>query len=97
MVLSMSQRYSHSLQTTIDFLHTTSSPQYPQSNGEAERMVQTMNKLLTKSEDPYQGLLSYRSAPLSNGYSPAYLLMDRQLRNLVPTTPATLLPKRVPY
>ena len=80
-----------------DFVHTTSSPKYPQSNGEAERMVQTMKKLLTKSDDPYQGLLSYRSAPLSNGYSPAELLMGRQLRGFVPTTPATLLPKRFPY
>ena len=80
-----------------DFVHTTSSPRYPQSNGEAERMVQTMKKLLMKSDDPYQGLLSYRSAPLSNGYSPAELLMGRQLRSFVPTTLATLLPKRVPY
>ena len=78
-------------------MHTTSSSRYPQSNGEAERMVQTMKKLLTKSDDPYQGLLSYRSAPLSNGYSPAELLMGRQLRSFVPTTLATLLPKRVPY
>ena len=74
-----------------------SSQRYPQTNGEAERMAQTVKKLLTKSEDPYQGLLSYCSAPLSNGYSPAELLMGRQLRSLVPTTPATLLPKQVPY
>ena len=74
----------------------TSSPRYPQSNGEAERMVQTMKKLLTKSDDPYQGLLSYRSAPLSNGYSPAELLMGRQLRGFVPATPATLLPNMSP-
>ncbi len=59
-------------------------------------MVQTMKKLLTKSDDPYQGLLSYRSAPLSNGYSPAELLMGRQLRGFVPTTPATLLPNMSP-
>ena len=56
-----------------------------------------MKKLLTKSDDPYQGLLSYRSAPLSNGYSPAELLMGRQRRGFVPTTSATLLPKHVPY
>ena len=60
-------------------------------------MVQTVKKLLTKSKDPYQGLLSYHSAPLSNGYSLAELLMGRQLRSLIPTTPATLLPKRVLY
>ena len=74
----------------FDFLHTTSSPRCPQSNGDAERMVQTIEKLLSQSGDPYQGLLSYRSALLWNVYSPVKLLMGRQLRSLVPTTPATL-------
>ena len=31
-------------------------------------------------------LLAYRSAPLSNGYSPAELLMNRKLRKNVPSS-----------
>ena len=54
------------------FIHVTSSPRYPQYNGEAERAVQTVKNLLRKNEDPY-----YRNAPLANGYSPEQLLMGR--------------------
>lgn len=75
------------------FEHITSSPRFPQSNGKSERAVQTVKNLLKKAVDPYDALLAYRSTALECGYSPAELSMGRQLRTLVPTVPATLLPR----
>ena len=74
------------------FHHQTSSPHFPQSNGEAERAVQTIKHLLQKAEDPYKALLVYRSTPLHNGYSPAELLMSRRLRTTLPVIPSKLRP-----
>ena len=42
------------------FEHITSSPHYPQGNGQADRMVRTIKNLLKNKEDPYRSLLSYR-------------------------------------
>ena len=42
---------------------------YPQSNGSSERIIQTVEYTLKKCEedgsDPYLGLLSYRTTPIS--------------------------------
>jgi len=58
------------------FQHITSSPLFPQSNGQVEQMVQTLKQLMKKSDDIYQGLLNYRSTPLPwCNISPAELLM----------------------
>ena len=71
---------------SYQFEHITSSPNYPQGNGEAERGVQIVKNLLKKSEDPYMylALMAYRSTPLEVGYSPSELLMSRRLRTTVP-------------
>lgn len=65
------------------FKHVTSSPRYPQGNGAAERAVQTVKRLLTKSVDPHLAILAYRTSPLENGFSPAELLMGRKLRSTI--------------
>ena len=77
---------------------TTSSPTYPQSNGQSERCVQTVKNLLIKSlrsgEDANIALLNYRSTPISNAIpSPAQLLMSRNIRTLLPTPPRFLKPQ----
>ena len=75
------------------FTQITSSPKYPQGNGEAVHMVQTMENLLTKAKDPYEAMLAYRATPLENGYSPAKLSMGRRLRTTLPAIPCKLAPK----
>ena len=74
------------------FSHVTSSPHFPQSNGEAERAVRTIKGILKKSSDPYLGLMAYRAAPLANGHSPAELLMGRKIRTPIPVIPSQLNP-----
>ena len=76
------------------FHHITSSPRYPQSNGMAERTVQTVKHLLKQSKDPNKALLSYRSTPLTwCNRSPAELCMGRHLRTWVPMADSKLIPQ----
>ena len=74
------------------FEHVTSSPRYPQSNGEAERAVQTIKGLMKKEMNPYLALLTYRATPLQCGFSPSELLMARKLRTNIPMTRELLKP-----
>ena len=67
------------------FNHERSSPRYSQSDGEAERAVQTVKNLLKKNSDPYLGLMIYRSTPQSNGFSPDELLFNRRIRTTLPS------------
>ena len=79
-----------------EFSHITSSPRYPQGNGEAERAVRTIKGMLGKVDDPSLALLTYRTTPLQNGYTPAELLMNRRLRSPLPMITKKLM-SRVPH
>ena len=82
-----------------DFRHRTSSPGYPQSNGLAERTVQTVKNILTKAKangsSALFGILEYRATPVDNLASPAQLLMGRQPRSILPATNHQLRPTTI--
>ena len=82
------------------FRHTTSSPEYPQSNGAAERAVQTVKRIFKKAavdnKDPFEGLLKYRNTSFEDiGESPVQLLTSRRTRIMIPTHRRLLLPHAV--
>lgn len=83
-----------------DFKHITTSPRYPQSNGLAEKTVQTAKRILGKAKaddkDYYLGLLEYQSTPVDNLKSPAQLLMSHRLRSILSITAAHLQPQVTP-
>ena len=87
--------------TCWKFAHVTSSPKYPQSNGLAEKTVQTAKKMLEKAKrdqkDPYLSLLEKRNTPVANYKSPAQLSMGRPLRSILPCTTNQLIPEKVCY
>ena len=80
------------------FEHRTTSPYHPQSNGMAEKSVQTVKNLMKKAlhdkKDPYLALLDYRNTPQSDNVgSPVQRLMGRRTKTLIPTTKVLLKPK----
>ena len=75
---------------SYQFQHVTSSPRFPQSNGLAERTVQTAKKLLKKGyedkKDPYLAILELRNTPIPGvGLSPTQLLMGRRTKSIILT------------
>ncbi|CAK1595943.1 unnamed protein product [Parnassius mnemosyne] len=80
------------------FEHKTSSPRYPQSNGQAERAIQTVKQMLKKTQydksDFRFAMLEFLNTPISESLpSPAELLNNRKLRSIVPCPPEMLQPK----
>lgn len=81
-----------------NFIHVTSSPHYPQSNGLAENAVKQAKQLLEKSKaddsDLLLGLLNLRNTPRDDVLgSPAQRLLSRRLRSSLPTSNKLLTPK----
>ena len=79
-----------------DFTITTSSPNYPQSNGLVDRNVQTIKRLFRKAKESNTStdiaLLEYRNTPISvMALSPSQLLMSRRLRSNLPMTETLLI------
>lgn len=60
-----------------DVEHISSSPKNPQSNGPAERAVQTAKALMRKNVNWEVALGYYRDTPLATGFSPSQLLFGR--------------------
>ncbi|XP_070193833.1 uncharacterized protein [Littorina saxatilis] len=84
---------------TWDFNHVTSSPRYAQSNGLAEKTVQTVKNIMDKAKASKSSallcILEYRNTPVDGLASPAQLLMGRQLRSVLPATASQLQPKTI--
>ena len=82
-----------------DFQQLTSSPVFPQANGQAEKAVDIAKRLIEKAADagvdPFLALLEYRNTPVGGFKSPAQLLYSRNLRSVAPCLQQHLLPKVV--
>lgn len=80
-----------------DFVHVTSSTEYPQSNGPAERAVRSAKQLMERSHrdgtDVFLNLLNVRNIPHDKTLgSPAECLMSRQTRSTLPVSSRVLAP-----
>lgn len=92
----ISQRFKD-FASTWDFVHVTSSPEFPQANGLAEKAVGSAKKLLEKSKrdqtDIFRNILNIRNiARDATLGSPAKRLMSRQTRTTFPISKILLTP-----
>lgn len=80
--------------------HITSSPLRPQSNGLAEKAVQTIKGMMIKcmetNSDFYLALLDLRNCPREGIGSPCQRLMGRRTRSQIPISEELLQPKTIP-
>ena len=78
---------------TWGITHVTSSPKFTQSNGEAERAVQTVKQMLDQP-DVSLALLSNRSTPIpSLGVSTAEQALGRKVYTCLPSLQHNVVPK----
>ncbi|XP_054278567.1 uncharacterized protein K02A2.6-like [Macrosteles quadrilineatus] len=79
--------------------HKTTAPFHPSSNGQAERFVQTVKKMLKSILDEpgtlyskiHKVLIQLRQVPNSTGNSAYYLMFNRQLRTYL----SVMIPSRI--
>lgn len=81
-----------------DITHTTSSPEYPQSNGFVEKPMQTAKRLIIKTRkdksDLYLARLDLRNSHRDSVIgSPVQCLMGHRTRTLLSTAAALLKPE----
>ena len=73
--------------------HTTSSPNYPQSDGQVERSIQTVKQRMARckqdAQDCQQALLELRSTPTKDPPSPAEILHGRPSHRVNGQVPAS--------
>ena len=84
-----------------NFLHKTSSPHHPASNGMAESAVKTLKRTLMKcAEDRsgvFEALLNLRNMPRQGiGLSLVQLMMSRHTKTILPMATSLLQPSAVP-
>ena len=67
-------------------------PLFPQSNGQVERTVKTVKRLIRDSQYPYMAIMTFRSTPFAwCKRSPAELLMGRRIRGNIPILTSELI------
>ena len=84
----------------MDFVSSTSSPEYPEGNGMAERTVQTVKNAFIKSMEDgkslQDSLRAIRSTPVGEGLpSPSVLLQARNLRGSLPFLSSALQHRQI--
>ena len=80
--------------TSVGITRITSSPYFPQLNGQVENAVKVAKKILSQP-DPEAALMRHRAAlHTSTVFSTAELLMDRKIQTHLPMLPQQLDPNR---
>ena len=81
------------LAQNYDFIHSTTSPHFPQANGVAENGVKQAKRILDQP-DPFVALMEHRASPTTvTGYSPCQLLQGRIMKATLPVPVYKLKPK----